>query len=164
VLGTQFDVRHYASDTVVRVAVVSGKVVSRGGRSAPVTLTAGMIAQVTDSTVTSTTGSDVGTAVSWTQGRLVFTDVPVSQVLAAMERWYGYHFAVADSAVLRDRVKTTLDVGEFTKTLTALEVLLDATAQVHDSTVTLQPRHARRATPHGRNPNEILTSLTEVGK
>jgi ferric-dicitrate binding protein FerR (iron transport regulator) len=49
VLGTTFDVRHYANDLRVQVAVVEGKVVS-GGRAGAITLAAGMVGEISDST------------------------------------------------------------------------------------------------------------------
>ena len=165
VLGTAFDIRHYATDSTVRVTVVSGKVVS-AGRGTPVTLTAGTVARVTDTTAVVTDAGDVSAYTDWTAGRLVFNDVPVSAMLATVGQWYGYQFRLTDSTLATRHIKATFNLAARDKTLLAIQSLLDVTMTFEDSTVTLRPRRTRGNTaPSARIEGSGLSSPSrEVGK
>jgi transmembrane sensor len=172
VLGTTFDVKHYATDHTVRIVVASGKVQS-GARFAnpdqhPVTLTAGMIGHVTDSTATVTTRGDVSVYVGWTQGRLDFRETPMPDVLATMERWYGLRFQLADSTLLRETVTGSLDFHTTAAALRCLKSLLDVPMTVvrHGDTtmVTLHARVARTSPVRTRRDWQLLKPQMEVGR
>jgi transmembrane sensor len=36
-------------------------------------------------------GVDLAAQLAWTEGRLVFADTPVSEVVTQLSRWYGIH-------------------------------------------------------------------------
>lgn len=110
VLGTSFDVRRYPSDSSVRVAVVSGKV-SVTGRYG-VTLAAGELGRVSDSTFATKSTDGVTAATGWVAGTLAFREVPASELLDAVGHWYGLEFDVTDSALVRRPVVATLVSGE----------------------------------------------------
>jgi len=169
VLGTEFDVRRYSTDRTVRVAVVSGKVAA-GGRGTPVTLTAGMVGRVTDSTATSSVVGNAAQYGEWQSGRLIFDNEPVADVLAAVGRWYGYAFQLADSAYASQRITAEFNIASREKTLRAIAVLLNVTMQFDGATVTLRPRKDRR-TDHRmdtiapfRGDHYPFSRLSEVGK
>lgn len=128
VLGTAFDVRHYDANAATQVAVVSGKVVVGAVRQPSVTLVAGSVGRVTDSTAVATRVSDVTDLTAWTAGRLRFRDTPLPDVLVQLSRWYDVDFELADSTLLRDTVTTTIAYTETKDVVHALEVLLDVTA------------------------------------
>jgi ferric-dicitrate binding protein FerR (iron transport regulator) len=163
VLGTAFDVRRYPEDTSVRVAVVSGKVAS-GGLRAPVTLTAGTVGFITDSTALVADG-DATTYNSWTQGRLVFEDVSVPTMLATVGRWYGYHFRLSDSTLATQHVTAVFKISDPAQMMTTLRELLDVTMTFDSTVITLHPRSsATRATPRSRGRDTSLLPFTEVGR
>lgn len=165
VLGTTFDIRHYAGDSVVHVAVVSGKISVRG-RGTPVLLVAGTESQVTDSTALIVTDRNLEANESWTQGRMVFTNVPVSAVLQTLHRWYGYNFRLADTSLASREVTTMLSVDDTATTLTALRELLRVTMRFDGSTITLYAIKRSQNTgqgTHHRWPSTLLPQA-EVGK
>jgi len=169
VLGTAFDVKRYAGDAGVRIAVASGKVQSRMANHAPVTLTAGMIGRLTDSSVTVTTSGDLTEYTGWTRGRLEFRTTPVPEVLATLERWYGVRFRLADSALSRATVSGRLDFGTTSEAMRALKLLLgvDMTFdRMGDTTfVTLHaPQSNARPAAARRDMRESLTTLREIGR
>jgi transmembrane sensor len=139
VLGTAFDVRHYGGDADVRVAVVRGKVAVTGAKKG-VTLTAGTVGYVTDSSAVSTGDSDVTGVAAWTDGQLVFREAPVRSVLTGLSRWYGYEFRLADTALANRPVTVTFDINDRPGTFELLRHLLGVTLQVEDTVVTLVPR------------------------
>jgi len=165
VLGTTFDVRHYAGDSAVRVAVVTGKVAA-GGRGAPVTVAAGSVANVTDTTATSLVVSDAGEYADWTNGRLVFDDVAASVMLTTVGRWYGYDFQLTDSTIAARRFKAVFNIAARDKTLAALSALLNVTMTFNGHTVTLHPRTMNRTEAPSRRlqHREAFVPTSEVGK
>lgn len=165
VLGTRFDVRHYPTDSVVQVAVLVGKV-SAGGRRTPLILTAGTVGRVTDTTATGTVVSDISTYADWTTGRLVFNDASAATMLAAVGRWYGYEFRLADSTLAGRRFKAVFNIAAREKTLAAPAALLNVTMTVNGSTITLHPKTMSRgaAVPPRRWDIDPVSPSREVGK
>lgn len=110
-IGTRFDVQ--AQDSLVRVAVVEGKVeVSSERLGAPVRLSAGnglsFDGQGGEARVAAVRSQDVG---SWRDGRLSYEDAPLALVAADLHRYAGVTVEVP--AALRDRrFSGTLAVGD----------------------------------------------------
>jgi ferric-dicitrate binding protein FerR (iron transport regulator) len=113
-VGTTFDVRAYRDDQVVRVAVSEGQVtLSVAGQASSQTLGPRDVGAVDRTGVAQVTRSDDSTAFSaWTNGDLVYHDVPASVVIADLWRWYAIEVQVPDVALLRRRVTLRLDRGE----------------------------------------------------
>lgn len=166
VLGTSFNVRRYAADSAATIAVVSGKVRVQNPR-AHVTLTAGLMSQLSDSTPTASVAR-VGTdAAAWAQGRLVFNNVPVRDLLTGLGRWYGYDFRVADSALARTLTHARL-TAEFradapAESIRLLKDLLDVTLTFDDTVVTLHTRSSR-APAAGARHEKTFSPTVEVGR
>lgn len=124
-VGTAFDVRAYAGDSSVRVAVAEGRVaVAVDASNAPAgvqsaALAAGDVAAVwAAGTVSSAHVGDLGPYIAWTRGELVFTDVPFRDVLTAIGRWYGLQIRLADSALGSRPVRATYSTESMTDVLT----------------------------------------------
>jgi len=143
VLGTTFDVRHYPRDSAVRVVVLSGKVASSSAHRAAMTLAAGRMAWLTDSTASVTDATDMTPYSAWRDGHLIFRKTPVSEMLDAVGDWYGYRFQLADSTIANDRVTATFDHKTGTDVLTAIKTLLDVSMTFTDTAhvIVLSPRH-----------------------
>jgi ferric-dicitrate binding protein FerR (iron transport regulator) len=164
VLGTTFSVRRYPDDGATHVIVSDGKV-STGARRTAV-LTGGERARVTDSTITVDRNAVVRPVIDWTNGRLVFDDAPVSEVLEAAGRWYGITLYTTDSTLARYRVSTIIDARRSRSgMLAALETVLEATTKTAGDTVVLVPRSQRTTPSRSRQPLKTSTTLiTEVGR
>lgn len=160
VLGTRFDVRHYASDSIVQVSVMAGKVITTGLHTSA-TLTAGLIGRVTDSVSEVIPGAPA--TADWMRGELVFDNEPVAKVLVALKRWYGYDFHLSDSSLAGRRVHAVFPTDERRKALVALADLLDATLTVDGQNVTLRPRPHVNPVRHAP-VRERFSNPTEVGK
>lgn len=163
VLGTTFDVRRYATDTAVWVGVLSGKVAT-GGRRTPVTLTAGTVAYVTDTTAVATVAGDLRAQTEWTAGRLVFKDVSVAEMLATVGRWYGYTFHLADSTVATQRVAVTFNMDQREETLALIQDLLSVTMKFDGTTVTLSRPHERHSAAPPVRKDATFSPSREVGR
>lgn len=172
VLGTTFAVRHYRPSDDVRVVVTSGKVMAGAEHGQTVTVTAGAIAHVTDSTALLATASDPASYVAWTDGRLAFRNAPVPELLETLGRWYGFDFRLADSALAQLHVTTTLDNRPPQTVLRALTLLLDVrlTFDGTENGATIVTLHANPKTaatpmhqPMRARPVD-LTPHTELGR
>lgn len=98
-VGTRFTVLGVAGQPV-RVVVTEGMVaVTRAADS--VTLDQGDVAEVRRDGIATSRGAATADDVAWTQGRLVFRNAPLPQVVADLRRWYGVELRVADSMLLR---------------------------------------------------------------
>lgn len=165
VLGTTFAVRHYSADRDVRVAVSSGRVaVTSLTRSVdPVTVGAGRMAVVTDSTTVLRDARDDGD-MAWVRGNIAFDHAPVTEVLATLTRWYGYEFRV-DSTIMRQSVTVWVSTESSAEALSTLSHLLDLTVSVQGDTVTMVPRHAARRRNGLRGKTyDVWTPTREVGR
>ncbi len=109
VLGTSFGVRSYPDEDEIMVAVRTGRVsitdtptIIRGQRVSvpPLIASANDVARIdrSGSTVTRR-GQEANDVLAWTEGRLVFRDVPLHVVLAELARWYDISFRLTDSTV-----------------------------------------------------------------
>jgi transmembrane sensor len=167
VLGTAFLVDHTPYGSRVRVAVEEGKVrVSDSLRvNADVTVTAGDVGEITDSTTAVKTIADSTSGVEWSRGQLVFYDMPVATVLRTLSRWYGYQFRCADSTLPQRSVTIGLSVRSSASALATLEQVLRVSLVMAGDTVTLTPYAERRAKgiPRVRS-YDIWTPTREVGR
>jgi transmembrane sensor len=93
-LGTEFLITDYTGDPATEVVVASGTVAVRTAATqtaVPATvLAAGEKVRLdTAGQATVRRGVDLGAELAWTEGRLVFVNAPVPEVVAELERWYG---------------------------------------------------------------------------
>lgn len=109
VLGTSFSVRGYQDDAETRVVVATGRVSVN-----QTVLNAGEVGRVEGGDVAVTRGVPVEFAFAWTTGTIVFDDVPLSEALVELGRWYDADFRVEDPALLTRRVS-----GKFTRSTVA---------------------------------------------
>jgi len=93
-IGTAFTVRSYSEDRAVRVAVRRGAVALSGAGP----LAAGDVGYLTaDGKASVRHHANIAALLGWVEGRLVFEDAPLRQVLEDLRRWYGVDAGVADS-------------------------------------------------------------------
>jgi transmembrane sensor len=100
VLGTEFGVRAYPADSIVRVVVAEGRVSFRSyvqSEHDASVLLAGELAELERGSGQVTRRRvHADSYLGWRQGRLVFDSAPLSQVAIQLERWYGVPVRIAD--------------------------------------------------------------------
>jgi transmembrane sensor len=103
VLGTQFDLRAYPTESTVAVVVAEGRVGFRRAdmrESGATLILPGELGELTagaDQVVKRTV--DVGLRTGWQVGRLTFQDARLSDVANQLERWYGRPVRVSGAAL-----------------------------------------------------------------
>lgn len=166
VLGTAFLIRTVEKTHQTRISVTEGKVrVTAPSLETELTVTAGHVGEVTDSTARVSGIDDLAPGTEWVKNRLVFHNTPVEAVLATLTRWYGYQFRCADSALTRRNVTIGVNVRSSSAALATLEQILGVNVTVVGDTVTLTPQPVRpvKGTPRVRG-YDIWTPKSEVGR
>lgn len=110
VLGTSFTVHKYPGDATVRVVVAQGRVAFND-----VVLGSGEMgiasAIANNSKVSRSRGVDIAAAMAWTEGNLVFQDVPAREVLAEFSRWYDVDIKVESKEIEGRVISIALGAG-----------------------------------------------------
>ncbi len=95
-VGTAFDVRAYAGDDAVRIAIAEGQVdvaIQQGAARRP-PLRARDVATISDTTILVTHDVDLASLTAWASGRLEFHDTPLRDVARDLARWYDLEVEV----------------------------------------------------------------------
>lgn len=125
-LGTAFEVRAYPNEGV-RVAVTEGLVAVHRDSGAAVdsaVLQPGDVAEVPTTGAIVKRQLNVERLLGWTRGELVFEDVPLSDAVRDLERWFDVQVRIEDPALRSRRWTAALRIGESLDT--ALEVMQTA--------------------------------------
>lgn len=101
VLGTRFNVR---AGEVAAVDVESGVVACANQRGDSVKLLAGQHTEIAPRGVAPPTPADANRAFAWRQGRLIFQDQPLAQVLAELDRYHPGAIVVLGESLGQTRV------------------------------------------------------------
>lgn len=133
-LGTSFDVRAYEGDRATQVAVTEGRVSMRTTRGTAATdavvLAAGDVARMSGVGVTDVArGADVSRYTSWMHGELRFTNAPLRDVIAAVERWYDVKVELEDPSFATYELTATLRHGSVNDVMDVVVKSLDLRAK-----------------------------------
>jgi transmembrane sensor len=117
-VGTAFDVKAYAGDSAVGVAVAEGRVSLAASLGTATALGIGDVAAVSSSgSIRTGHTRDLAPYIGWTRGELVFQDVPLRDVVPVLERWYGLTIVLTDSALGRRPIYATYAMQSMTEVL-----------------------------------------------
>lgn len=142
-LGTRFDVRHYAGDTVLKVVVDEGFVAMSAGLHAAnrVTLGAGDLGTLGASgEVVVRHTVDVAREIGWANGALSFEAVPLRDVIRDLRRFYDVEFVLANSDVGARRLTATFGRESASEVARVIAVTLELHHEIRGKTVTFAPR------------------------
>jgi len=162
VLGTAFDVRRYTTDTATRVFVREGKV--SVGASRAVTVAAGELVRVTDSTATRTEGADPSLYTTWTSGTLRFDNIPTHELLDLVSAWYGVELRLADTTYAAEPVSIQLDRQSLPEVLAMLRTVLGVRMTFNGNVVTLHHEGHLPPAPRRTTRESAASSQSEVGR
>ncbi len=126
-IGTRFDVRAYAEDSTVAVAVAEGAV-SLGRLAAEgVVVRAGQIGTFAPSGLVGMSPEGaLADYLGWADGRLHFENVPLPAVLRAIGRWYDLDVRIAGPALATRSITAEFTLGAPDEMLRALALAVDA--------------------------------------
>jgi transmembrane sensor len=128
-IGTAFGVRAYAEDSVVRVVVAEGSVALGAaalGAARRVPLTAGQLGTLgRGHAIPVVRRVNVAAHLGWLDGRLVFDETPLPEVVAQLGRWYDASFRIADPALATRTLTASFSTEPLGDVLAALAPVLD---------------------------------------
>ena len=110
VLGTSFDVKHYAGDEEQTVTVASGKVSVQplhAGKQWILEKGRQVVYYPADKNGM-VRAADLAVAISWKNGELVFRDDPLETIAVRLERWYGVKIAIASPTLNTKRLSLSV--------------------------------------------------------
>jgi ferric-dicitrate binding protein FerR (iron transport regulator) len=140
VLGTRFDVRAYGPSTTV--GVVSGKVAltTNQAMSAGVIVTKDHVGTIDANGEAQVRWEDMAPYTGWVQGKLVFHDTPLPQVLERLGRWYGVRLSTDSEKLIRKSVYAEWQDKSLEDVLQLLSEALNARVVREGDQVTLFAR------------------------
>lgn len=135
VLGTSFNVRAYAEEKNVQVAVAEGKVaVSRedkeresedGGEETIFVEENQWVTYRSSEKLIEKGEGDIGELIAWKDRKLVFTDKSLDQISDRLERWYNIDIVLADSTLKQRRMSASFEEESITEVLGVIALALD---------------------------------------
>jgi|CeladaMinimDraft_18_1061708.scaffolds.fasta_scaffold00222_9 transmembrane sensor len=157
VLGTRFGVRAYGADSMTTVVVAEGRVRleqappgdAGDGREADraaeernaVVLEPGDLGRVTTrGEIEKQRGVAVDRYLAWTERRLVFTDTPLREIAAELQRWYDVDITISEEALGHRRLSAAFGHEPLDAVLDHLAIALGARVVRDGRTVTFQSR------------------------
>ena len=102
VYGTEFNVNNYPEDSEVSTTLVSGSIALQQamGNGAELVLTPGRQALFEKASATTRVKNvDTEVVTSWREGRFVFEDQTLEQIMRTLSRWYNFEYEFSDSEV-----------------------------------------------------------------
>lgn len=130
VTGTRFDVR--LDPTRTRVAVEQGSVKVQGSDASQALLTAGLGAQIdARGAVAKPYAVDAAAVTAWRNGKLVFNDAPLSEVVEEVSRYRAHPLRVAEGKVGALRLSSTFSSDDTDALLRALPSILPVAIKTH---------------------------------
>ncbi|HEY9489854.1 MAG TPA: FecR domain-containing protein, partial [Chryseosolibacter sp.] len=105
VLGTTFNVKSYEKEDQIQTTLIKGKVTIESIEEQPkvVSLAPNQMATYhkESKNIVLNTEKDLETLAGWKDGRLIFVDKPLSEIVIALERWYDIRIKVEDEKSLK---------------------------------------------------------------
>ncbi len=130
VTGTRFDVR--LDPTRTRVAVEQGSVKVQGSGSNQALLSAGLGSQIdAQGQVAAPYAVDAAALTAWRNGKLVFNDAPLSEVVEEVSRYRAQPLRVAPGKVAALRLSSSFSADDTDALLRALPSILPVTIQAN---------------------------------
>jgi ferric-dicitrate binding protein FerR (iron transport regulator) len=140
VLGTRFNIRSWKESKKVEVAVVDGKVALENSDDPKkqIILNKGFAGSLSSNgELTNPERVDIDSYLSWMNGKISFDDVPFSEILAQVERWYNVQFSLQDSTFINDRLTVSINKNSLDNVLDVLTTLTNTRYEKNGNIVTL---------------------------
>jgi ferric-dicitrate binding protein FerR (iron transport regulator) len=143
-LGTEFVIRAYTSENLVRVVVAQGSVALGAdvpNAPASVVLRRGELGSLARGALVPTVRLvDPAKYTGWVTGRLEFDNTPLPEVVAELGRWHDVELQLGDTSLARQTFTANLTAASLTETLTTLATVLHLRVERRGKTIVLYRR------------------------
>ncbi len=126
VLGTKFNVNAYESDSETKIVLVEGKVAIQKSESKSndkqIELKPNQIAtfNLKENKLYKQSAIDLEKYIGWTEGKIVFIDDPIQEVIKRLKNWYNVDLQIDDNQLLNYRFTGTFINESLEEILTIL--------------------------------------------
>lgn len=146
VLGTSFNIRTYPEDDVVKVAVVTGKVLVEGKNEAKDQSVAQSILIEPSEMVTydkkkltaEVASINIDEIVAWNKDILIFNNARFSEVVDQLERWYGVEFKMERKTPIKKGFRGTFENKSLEHVLNGISYTSDFQYELRGNTVIIK--------------------------
>lgn len=139
VLGTDFGVRAYPEEDLIKVVVKSGSVAvssNSGSDESSVVLKPGQLARVSSETSKiDTEWVDPDDYLGWISGKLSFNQSTLEEVIGQLERWYDLEVILEDKSILDRRLTAVIDSRSLLNVMNVISLSVDLQYEVIDNKV-----------------------------
>lgn len=104
VLGTEFNVKSYENDELSSTTLYKGSIHLITAASETKVLPNEQVTINSRNQITHLKPTILDDTKAWTQGRLLFDETPVSEVVKMLERWHGVKIEVKDPVILKYKI------------------------------------------------------------
>lgn len=126
VTGTEFNLCCYEEQSDVKLSLVSGSVEVLKGEDTLYKMSEKEDISISGNHIVKASVPKVEDAAAWTEGKLIFDDTPMKDVLFRLERWYGVEIQVEDI-----RIYNSSFTGEFSsESIVQILELLSITSDI----------------------------------
>jgi hypothetical protein len=95
----------------------------------------------------------------------VFRDASVAEMLATLERWYGYEFRLVDTTLLTQHVSLALAINRPIEAMNTVKAILNVSMTFNGHIITLRPEQVNADELSAKSRRtEFSTHESEVGK
>ena len=126
-MGTEFNLQSYEDETIVQTTLVSGAVHIEAVKNGDIVSTIKLkpseraVYDISSGSVSiATVNTDYDTA--WKEGRLMFKDMPIPQVLKKLSYFYNVRFDVKDAVINTYRFTGTFENKQLSQILDYLKI------------------------------------------
>lgn len=147
-IGTSFNVSHESEKTTV--AVLEGEVeinLDNLAKAATVTLHGGEQLSYSAYDRSAISAADVNAATAWREGRMVFHDTPLAEVISQINRYHARRIILADARLGDLKVSGEFNTTDREGLIRALKMLFLLRSEEHEEVTTLFSPNAGRMTP-----------------
>ena len=138
VTGTKFNIKSYPNDNSEEATLYEGKIslISKGNTYNM--LPANQLIITANKKPVMVGSPKMDNIKAWTEGRLVFDDTPLPEVIKMLERWHGVSFVVTDNSVLNKTITGTFSSESIHQIMHMLNLCASVNYQIEDNTIILK--------------------------
>ena len=138
VTGTKFNIKSYPNDNSEEATLYEGRISLISNGNTYNMLPDNQLIITSNERPVKVGSPKMDDIKAWTEGRLVFDETPLSEVIKVLERWHGVTFAVTDSSVLNKTITGSFSSESIHYIMSIISLCTSVDYEIKDNVVTLK--------------------------
>ena len=138
VTGTKFNIKSYPNDNSEEATLYEGKIALISHGNTYNMLPDNQLIITSNERPVKVGSPKMDDIKAWTEGRLVFDETPLSEVIKVLERWHGVTFAVTDSSILNKTITGSFSSESIQYIMHIIGICTSVEYEIKDNIVTLK--------------------------